>query len=56
MKHASQGIVKTLSDGGVHKIEAVGGFDLNHDVCVLRITGSSSILGFSLILVASTIA
>ena len=38
LKRASQGYVKSLSDGVSYKISAVVGFDLKHDVCVLKLS------------------
>ncbi len=37
LKRASQGYVKSLSDGVSYKISAVVGFDLKHDICVLKL-------------------
>jgi S1-C subfamily serine protease len=36
LKRASQGYVKSLSDGVSYKISSVVGFDLKHDICVLK--------------------
>ncbi len=38
LKRASQGYVKSLSDGVSYKISSVVGFDLKHDVCVLKLS------------------
>jgi hypothetical protein len=37
LKRASQGYVKSLSDGISYKISSVVGFDLKHDICVLKL-------------------
>jgi serine protease Do len=38
LKRASQGYVKSLSDGVSYKISSVVGFDLKHDICVLKLS------------------
>jgi YD repeat-containing protein len=38
LKRASQGYVKSLSDGVSYKISSVVGFDLRHDTCVLKLS------------------
>ena len=38
LKRASQGYVKSMSDGVSYKISSVVGFDLKHDVCVLKLS------------------
>jgi S1-C subfamily serine protease len=38
LKRASRGYVKSLSDGVSYKISAVVGFDLKHDICVLKLS------------------
>lgn len=38
LKRASQGYVKSLSDGVTYKISSVVGFDLKHDICVLKLS------------------
>ena len=38
LKRASQGYVKSLSDGVSYKVSGVVGFDLKHDVCVLLLS------------------
>lgn len=40
LKRASQGYVKSLSDGVSYKVSGVAGFDLKHDVCVLFLGGA----------------
>lgn len=40
LKRASQGYVKSLSDGVSYKISSVVGFDLKHDVCVLKLSAA----------------
>jgi hypothetical protein len=39
LKRASQGSVKSIFDGVSYRISSVVGFDLKHDVCVLKLTG-----------------
>jgi hypothetical protein len=43
LKRASQGYVKSLSDGVSYKISSVVGFDLKHDVCVLKLSETSGV-------------
>lgn len=38
LKRASQGYVKSLSDGVSYKISSVAGFDLKHDICILKLS------------------
>jgi serine protease Do len=38
LKRASQGYVKSLSEGVSYKISSVVGFDLKHDICVLKLS------------------
>ena len=38
LKRASQGYVKSLSDGVSYKISSVVGFDIKHDICVLKLS------------------
>jgi antitoxin component YwqK of YwqJK toxin-antitoxin module len=38
LKRASQGYAKSLSDGVSYKISSVVGFDLKHDICVLKLS------------------
>src|ERR1700690_3990458 len=38
LKRASQGYVKSLSDGVSYKISSVVGFDLKHHICVLKLS------------------
>jgi hypothetical protein len=38
LKRASQGYVKSLSDGVSYKISSVVGFDLKHDICILNLS------------------
>jgi serine protease Do len=38
LKWASQGYVKSLSDGVSYKISSVVGFDLKHDICILKLS------------------
>jgi hypothetical protein len=40
LKRASQGYVKSLSDGVSYKVMGVAGFDLKHDICVLFLSGA----------------
>jgi FKBP-type peptidyl-prolyl cis-trans isomerase/antitoxin component YwqK of YwqJK toxin-antitoxin module len=40
LKRASQGYVKSLSDGVSYKVKGVVGFDLKHDICVLLLSGA----------------
>jgi S1-C subfamily serine protease len=40
LKRASQGYVKSLSDGVSYKVRGVAGFDLKHDICVLFLSGA----------------
>src|ERR1019366_1384044 len=42
LKRASQGYVKSLSDGVSYKISSVVGFDLKHDICILRLADRSA--------------
>lgn len=37
LKHATQGHVKTLSDGKKFQIASVVGFDTKHDICILKL-------------------
>jgi S1-C subfamily serine protease len=39
LKRASQGYVKSAFDGTRYKISSVVGFDLKHDLCVLKLSG-----------------
>lgn len=43
LKRASQGYVKSLSDGVSYKISSVVGFDLKHDICVLKLSDASGV-------------
>jgi antitoxin component YwqK of YwqJK toxin-antitoxin module len=53
LKRASQGYVKSLSDGVSYKISSVVGFDLKHDICVLKL---SDVGGVSLPLSTTDVA
>jgi antitoxin component YwqK of YwqJK toxin-antitoxin module len=53
LKRASQGYVKSVSDGVSYKISSVAGFDLKHDICVLRL---SEVVGTPLPLSAGDVA
>ncbi len=44
LKRASQGYVKSLSDGVSYKIVSVVGFDLKHDICVLKLPEAGGVL------------
>ncbi len=41
LKRASQGYVKSLHDGVSYKISSVVGFDLKHDICVLKLANAA---------------
>lgn len=43
LKRASQGYVKSLSDGISYKISSVVGFDLKHDICVLKLSEAGGV-------------
>jgi hypothetical protein len=41
LKRASQGYVKSFSDGVSYKVSSVVGFDLKHDICVLKLSDAA---------------
>lgn len=41
LKYASKAHIKSLSDGLAYKIASIAGFDLKHDLCILRILGAN---------------
>ncbi len=43
LKYASQAYVKSASDGVSYKVSSVAGFDLKHDICVLRLSDSNGV-------------